>query len=148
MYLLDSNVWIAQTFNSHPAHSAASQVLTLATPDRPAIFCRATEQSFLRLASTPALHQQYGAAGLTNEHALQMLDRFLALPTVAYQEEPIGLVPIWHRLARRPVASPKLWMDAYLAAFAIAGQLTMVTSDNGFEQFQSAGLQLQLLAVA
>jgi predicted nucleic acid-binding protein len=34
-------------------------------------------------------------------------------------------------------------MDAYLAAFALAGQLTLVTSDRAFKQFR--GLSLTLL---
>ena len=35
------------------------------------------------------------------------------------------------------MASPKLWMDAYLAAFAIAGGCQLVTTDQGFAQFPS-----------
>ena len=145
MFLLDSNVWIAQTFSAHPGHDAASQALVLATAERPAVFCRATEQSFLRLVSTPAVLRQYGAAGLTNEDALELLARFQALPMIAFREEPPGIVPLWHRLARRPEASPKVWMDAYLAAFAIAGNLTMITLDSDLKHYEPAGLQLQLL---
>jgi predicted nucleic acid-binding protein len=36
-----------------------------------------------------------------------------------------------------------LWQDDYLAAFAIAGGLTLVTFDGGFSGF--AGLELTLL---
>jgi toxin-antitoxin system PIN domain toxin len=112
---------------------------------RPAIFCRSTQQSFLRLASTPAVLHQYGAASFTNDDALDALNEFLALPTVSYRDEPSGVVPLWHRLGGRRSAAPKVWMDAYLAAFAIAADLTMVTFDRDFKVFVKDGLQLELL---
>jgi uncharacterized protein len=93
-------------FDAHPRYDAASETLARATDQRPALFCRATQQSFLRLASTPALVRQYGAAGMTNDDALEALNRFLASPTVAYREEPTGLASLWHRLAGRKTASP------------------------------------------
>ena len=32
--------------------------------------------------------------------------------------------------------SPKLWQDAYLAAFAVAAGLSLVTFDQGFRKFR------------
>jgi predicted nucleic acid-binding protein len=58
-------------------------------------------------------------------------------------EEPGGLEPRWKELARRDDASPKLWTDAYLAAFALAAGCRMVTTDADYRQF--AGLDLLLL---
>ena len=43
----------------------------------------------------------------------------------------------------RDTASPKLWMDAYLAAFALTGGYRMVTTDTAFRQFQ--GLDVLVL---
>jgi hypothetical protein len=42
--------------------------------------------------------------------------------------------------------APKLWMDAYLAAFAIAGGMRIVTLDKDFRNFESQGLNLLLLS--
>jgi len=84
-------------------------------------------------------------AGVTNADALALLAQIQSLPNVAFQEEPEEVVPLWHRLASRNTASPNLWMDAYLAAFAIQSGLTLLTLDAGFRQFESAGLLLQLL---
>jgi predicted nucleic acid-binding protein len=53
--LLDVNVWLAAAFSAHPAHGAARRVVTTATAIEPALWCRATQQSFLRLASTPVI---------------------------------------------------------------------------------------------
>jgi toxin-antitoxin system PIN domain toxin len=143
--LFDTNVWIAAVFSDHPFHERAQQTLRKATPANPALFCRATQQSFLRLASTPALLKTYGAMGLTNHDALVALDALLAMPQVSEQEEPPGTVAIWRRLASCATASPKVWMDAYLAAFAMSGGLRLATLDHDFLTFQTAGLDLVLL---
>jgi toxin-antitoxin system PIN domain toxin len=138
-------VWIAAIFTTHPCHEPAQQVLQDATPADPAVFCRSTQQSFLRLASTPTLLKAYGAEGLTNRDALLALGALLALPQVCEREEPPGLLALWHRLASRDTASPKVWMDAYLGAFAIAGGLRMATLDHDFRNFVSRGLDLELI---
>ena len=49
----------------------------------------------------------------------------------------------WRRLATRDLASPKLWMDAYLAAFAIAADVELVTTDKAFGRFE--GLKVTVL---
>jgi toxin-antitoxin system PIN domain toxin len=143
--LFDTNVWIALAFATHSLRSQAMKAYASVTDRRPAVFCRSTQQSFLRLATTAALLQKYGAVGFTNADALEALHQFLALPTVSYREEPPGLVPLWHHLAARRTAAPKVWMDAYLAAFAIAGDLSLVTFDRDFKPFVKEGLKLQLL---
>jgi len=143
--LFDTNVWLAALFTSHPAHPQAQQVLLTATPAEPAVFCRATQQSFLRLASTPALLKVYGAEGMTNRDALVALNALLALPQVCERKEPPGVLALWQRLAARDSASPKVWMDAYLAAFAMGGGLRLVSLDHDFKNFVAPGLDLLLL---
>ncbi len=145
--LFDTSVWLAAVFTTHPFHRAAQKSLQQASPANPAVFCRATQQSFLRLASTPALLKAYGATGLTNRDALVALSALQALPQVCKREEPPGTVVLWHRLASRDTASPKVWMDAYLAAFAIGGGLRLVSLDQDFKAFESAGLKADLVSV-
>jgi len=140
-------VWIALAFAMHPHRSQAVEAYARVEAERPAVFCRSTQQSFLRLATTPAILRTYGVESFTNDDAIKVLNQFLSLPTISYRDEPPGLVAIWHRLAARPTASPKVWMDAYLAAFAIAGNLKMVTLDRDFKSFAGVGLDLELLAV-
>lgn len=144
--LVDTHVWLAALFTTHPFHTHAQQALQQATPSDPAVFCRSTQQSFLRLASTPTLLKAYGAEGLTNRDALVALDALQALPQVTVRdEEPPGTFTLWRSLADRDTASPKVWMDAYLAAFAIAGGLRMVTLDSDFKNFVPQGIDLTLL---
>jgi predicted nucleic acid-binding protein len=54
-------------------------------------------------------------------------------------------VALWHRLAKRDTASPKVWMDAYLAAFAISSGLCFVTLDDDFKTYEAQGLDWVLL---
>ena len=143
--LFDTNVWLAAVFTTHPFHQTAQKKLQQATPAEPAVFCRSTQQSFLRLASTPTLLKAYGATGLTNCDALVALGALLALPQVCEREEPPGTPALWHSLASHNTASPKVWMDAYLAAFAIGGGLRMVTLDQDFRNFAAHGLNLLLI---
>ena len=144
--LFDTNVWVAAIFPSHPFHQTAQSNLLRATRSDPAVFCRSTHISFLRLASTPTLLKAYGAEGMTNRDAWVALDAFLALPQVTTRDEPPGLLPLWRTFAARESAAPKVWMDAYLAAFAIAGGLRMVTLDRDFNAYLSHGLDLSLLS--
>lgn len=72
--LFDTPVWIAAIFTTQPFHQPARQTLQQTTPAEPAVFCRSTQQGFLRLASTPALLKAYGAEGLINRDALVTLD--------------------------------------------------------------------------
>ncbi len=143
--LFDTNVWIAALFTSHPFHQAAQQALMQATPENPAVWCRATQQSFLRLASTPTLLKAYGAEGLTNRDALVALNALQALDQVCVREEPPGTTTLWHTLAGLDSASPKVWMDAYLAGFAIAGGFRLLSLDRDFKNFVPQGLELTLL---
>ncbi len=144
--LLDVNVWLAAAFPAHPAHARSQQVLLDATPGTPALFCRATQHSFLRLVSTPTIFNAYRSAPITNRDALSALAAFAALPQVDLIEEPPELEVLWWNLAAPEEAAPKRWMDAYLAAFAIRGSLRMISLDGDFRKFLAAGLDLVLLS--
>jgi uncharacterized protein len=137
--LFDTSVWIAALFPTHPFYAPARQALLGAAPGDPAVLCRSTQQSFLRLVSAPALSKAYGAEGLTNGDALAALDALLALPQVCERAERPGTVAIWRRLASRDTASPKVWMDAYLTAFAMGGRTAPGFPGPRFPDLRSSG---------
>lgn len=143
--LYDTNVWLALSFASHPCHAAAAAVFFVADSSHPAAFCRATQQSYLRLLTTPAIHTTYGSALITNEAAWVKSQELLALPQVIWLGEPAGLEAAWKRAASLPSASPKVWMDGYLAAFAITSGMEFVTADRDFRRFEKDGLKLTFL---
>jgi toxin-antitoxin system PIN domain toxin len=139
--LYDSGVWLALVFSSHPHHAAVKSAHSKASSRNPACFCRATQQSFLRLITTPAIQRAYGAGGLTNNDALRIRGSLLGRPEIRYRDEPPGFEKLWHDLAAMDSASPKVWMDAYLAAFAIRHGITLTTLDNDFRNFEDHGLK-------
>lgn len=143
MFLPDSNVWISLLLSEHAFHRTAARWFAAVPSRRRVLVCRATQQSVLRLLSTSAVMAPYGIPPLGNKKALAITDSLLADKRIAWAEEPAGLDAIWRTWAATRDASPKLWMDAYLAAFAHAGGHRLVTIDRAFRQFD--GLDLELL---
>jgi len=146
MMLADSNVWLALALSKHGFHDVARAWLAERKPPQAALFCRSTQQSFLRLLTTRALLAIYGIPPLSNKAAWSAYEGFLADKRISWVEEPRGLESHWQKLAGNAKASPKLWMDAYLAAFALAGRYQLVTTDKAFKQFK--GLDLLVLSRA
>lgn len=144
MYLCDSNVWLALALSGHVHHRAAGDWFETTGRPRSVFFCRATQQSLLRLLTTAAVLAPYGNEPLTNRRAWRVYEAFAADDRIVLVEgEPDGIEDAWVELAARATASPKLWMDAYLAAFARTAGCTLVTTDAAFMHFP--GLDLRLL---
>ena len=138
--LCDTNVWLALAHSGHSHQPpAAAWFQSLGAGDT-AEFCRATQTSFLRLLTTPAI---VGRHTLSNDDARACYRLLAADPFVAVCAKPAGLESRWHQFAENPQPAPKRWMDAYLAAFAIDAGLRLVTFDQGFRSYQ--GLDVMLL---
>lgn len=131
MHLLDVNVWLALAFDSHQHHKPAAAWFHTA-PNDSCCFCRVTQASFLRLASNPSV---MGAAVLSMADAWRSYDVLFADPRVAFAEEPTDIELHWRGLTHGSAFSPKLWTDAYLAAFAQGANLELVSFDRGFAQY-------------
>jgi uncharacterized protein len=144
MFLLDSNVWLALSMEVHTFHQPTRDWLHGTDPDDIFVFCRATQQALLRLLTTTAVWKPYALPPLTNVKAWAIYTTYLQDPMVKFMVDPPDLEQEWHQFAIRSTASPKLWMDAYLAAFAKDAGLTLVTTDKAFLQFK--GCKVQLLA--
>jgi toxin-antitoxin system PIN domain toxin len=69
MKLADTNVWLALVISKHDFHDAAQAWLAKETAPQGVVFCRATQQSFLRLLTTQAVMNQYGNPPLSNAEA-------------------------------------------------------------------------------
>jgi len=141
--LYDTSVWVALAFSAHPLHLPAKAEFATASAANPALFCRATQQSFLRLLTTPTIAKAYGVSTPINHDALSILDGFMGSSSVGSVDEPAKIFARWRSLADLPTASAKCWMDAYLAAFALQAGLKFVTGDNDFKNF--AGLNPKLI---
>ena len=132
MHLLDVNVWLALAFKRHKHHVSA--VAWFRTASASCLFCRFTQAGFLRLASNPTA---MGPAAVTLAEAWRAYDVFVADPNIAFIEEPQGLELAWRSHTQHLPFSPKVWNDAYLAAFAEVLGYEVVTFDQGFSQFRN-----------
>jgi toxin-antitoxin system PIN domain toxin len=142
MYLPDINYWVAFTFHSHPHHASARTWFNNVLAPRILYFCRETQKGFLRLSNNPRVLPNYT---LTQSQAWQQYDTYLLDPKIDYAQEPQHVESLWRQLTKGAMYSPNVWNDAYLAAFAISGGYELVTFDNGFTQYQAAGLKCTIL---
>ena len=89
-HLCDSNIWLALTLSGHSHHpSAAAWFRSLSAGDTTE-FCRATQTSYLRLLTTPAI---LGANALSNDAALACFQQLAADSMVVLALSPAGWNP-------------------------------------------------------
>src|SRR5262249_13821708 len=92
-----------------------------------------TQQGFLRLATNPKAIE---AEAVTLADAWRMYDAMLADPRISFTGEPEGIESLWRGYTQHQSFSPKVWNDAFLAAFAQAAGYELVTFDRGFSQYK------------
>lgn len=131
MPLPDVNVWLALIFDEHSRNPSARAWFDGIT-DEAACFCRITQQGFLRLANNPSF---FPTSAVSAAVAWQLYDITLGDPRVAFVQEPAHLEIAWRAFTQAQSFFPKLWNDAYLAAFAQLGGYEIVTFDGGFAQY-------------
>jgi len=130
--LCDVNVLLALVTNRHSLHGLAARWAE-SIPAGGAVLCRVAQMGLLRLLNNPAVMKEEAleTAGCWSVwHRLLEDERFRFAP-----EEPPGVDADFERFTGGRAYSPRLWTDAYLAAYAHAGQLTLVTFDQGFRGF-------------
>ena len=129
--LLDTNVWLALGIEDHPFHPRARKYWFEEARDEVA-FCRVTAMGFLRLSCNSTV---MAGQPLTVAEAWDAYWAFRSIPEVSLFSEPLDCERQLETWATSGVFTPKLWTDAYLAAFAFAGDLRLVTFDADFERF-------------
>jgi len=124
----DVNVWLALAWGRH-SHAEAARKWFEETSSEQFFFCRFTQLALLRLLTTEAV---MGRDVLTMRTAWELYDQCCADERIAFLAEPDTLDPRLRSFSTSRHASPKLWADAYLAAFAAASGLKLVTFDRAF----------------
>jgi len=102
-------------------------------------FSRLTQLGLLRLLTTGSA---MGGRPLTNEEAWAVYDEFLTDNRVRVFPELPPLDDLFRLHSALRQASPKLWVDAYLAAHATANEATLVTFDQAFASY---GIECRIL---
>jgi toxin-antitoxin system PIN domain toxin len=122
----DVNVWLALSNDIHPHHRAAAKWGESLRDDAVLCFCRFSQLGLLRLLTNQTA---MGKDALTQAGAWALYDAFLATGRTKLIDEPNGIDPIFRRQTDRDEVSTKHWADGYLAAFAIAAKIPIVTFD-------------------
>jgi len=132
MHLLDINVWLALAFEAHEHHRIAREWFD-GIPDETCSFCRMTQQGFLRLSTNPAV---FGKEALSLTAAWKTYDAIMSDPRVFFSSEPDGMETTWRKYTHLKTWSPKVWNDAYLAAFAKCSGYSIISFDRGFGKYK------------
>jgi toxin-antitoxin system PIN domain toxin len=125
----DVNVWLAIILEHHEHHAQALawwvqlEEVTLG-------LTRVTQLSVLRLLTTSAVMRD---RPLTMVEAWQAYDRLFEDDRVMLYPEPPNIEAQFRQLSQSQTASPKVWADAYLMAFAFGHQGQVVTFDRALE---------------
>lgn len=106
------NVWLALASEEHTQRSAA---LAWWRPnDGPIVFCRVTQMGLLRPLTSAVMNGR----PLPMKDAWKTYDGFFSDERVELLAEPTAIERAFRGLSSSAHASPKLWADAYLTAFA------------------------------
>jgi len=122
----DINVWLALTLKAHEHHWAAWKWYKSLHRDEELAFCRFTQLGFLRLMTTKGVAKH---ETLNQREAWAAYDRWIERGGGVFCEEPRGLEVEFRFYADKKIPSPQEWADSYLAAFAAAGSMELVTFD-------------------
>lgn len=136
--LPDVNVWLAFAVASHPHHQRAHRYWYEESSEQLA-FCRITALGFVRWTTHVTV---MNGQPLTMPQAWRAYLDYRDLPEVLLAVEPEGCEAWLGRWATTSGQTPRQWTDAYLAAFAAAGGMRLVTFDRGFQQFNDLDVLL------
>lgn len=120
----DINVWLALVTSEHVHHAEATRWWE--QENGRIGFSRLTQMGLLRLMTTAAAMD---GKPLTMAEAWRVHDRLFDDDRVALISEPAGIERRFRECASGGTASPKLWADAWLQAFAECAGGVMVTFD-------------------
>jgi toxin-antitoxin system PIN domain toxin len=124
--LPDVNVWVALNYGRHTHHASAKHWYETQPASARLVFCRQTQLGLFRVLTTAAVMDE---KVLSLESCWQLYDRWISTGQLVWADEPRELEATLRSKTALSTASPKTWTDAYLAAFAEAAHLTLITFD-------------------
>jgi predicted nucleic acid-binding protein len=80
--------------------------------------------------------------GHTQRQCWQIFDEWVENDQASFLDEPPGMTKLLRNKTSDEVAAPKMWMDAYLSAFAEAANLMLVTFDRALAERTADSLLL------
>jgi len=135
---LDANVWLALLWSRH-IHSDKAKEWFERSSEEKFLFCRITQITVLRLLTTAAV---MGTDVKKMKEAWELWDKVCADDRIEFLSEPEAIDYEFRRRSELRSPSPKVWVDAYLIAFASVAGLKLVTFDRGL---RSRGAEVHVL---
>lgn len=131
-YFPDINVWVALAYRGHQHHPAAASWFNNLQGSSVG-FNRVTQMGFLRLLTHPMV---MGDEVKTQRQAWKAYDALIHDSRIVFytESDPETIEDDFRALTTLSRSSPQQWPDAYLAAFAKSGGLTLVTFDRGLSK--------------
>jgi toxin-antitoxin system PIN domain toxin len=127
--LPDVNVLLALIYGAHAQHARALAWMNAVERDGEVMLCRVSQLGLLRLLNNPVA---LGPDAQSGAGVWVTWDALVGDPRFRFVGEPPGLQPHLRRVTTRFNHQPGRWQDAYLAAFALAADLQLVTFDPAF----------------
>jgi toxin-antitoxin system PIN domain toxin len=137
-YLADVNVVFPLLLSRHQ-HRDTALAWFDSTSSAEVVLPRLTRLGALRLLTTA---QVMGRDVLSPKAAMMALEILEADDRIVLLHEPDGLDEPLKKFVTTCAATPNLWTDAYLAAFASTAELKLVSFDRGFLKFPSLAFLL------
>ena len=131
--LCDVSFLLPLCHGQHEHHLSARNHLEGVAASGELVVCRISQLGLLRLLSNPVV---MGSRACATEQAWQVYDTMMSDDRFSFRDEPVGLETKLRELTQGFPFAPKLWQDAYLAAFAITARLGLVTFDSGFQKYK------------
>jgi toxin-antitoxin system PIN domain toxin len=122
----DVNVWLALNYGRHVHSENAIAWYSALASGSPLVFCRHTQLGLFRLLSTATVMAD---EAMSQPRCWHVFDRWIESNEAVFAQEPLGVESRFRANTSLDSPSPKAWADAYLAAFAEAAGLTLVTFD-------------------
>ena len=138
--LADANVLLPLLVVNHKHHQVAVRWFDGLRDGEVVVVCRMVHLALMRLLCNRAVMREYV---ISASAAWRLIEAVFEHERLEFADEPAVLQDVMPTLLKYPAPTGKLVSDAYLAAFAIAGRMRMVTFDRGFAQYH--GLDLELI---
>lgn len=138
--LCDVNFIFPLCYQHHTHHHLALDWLQTLDQAEQLVICRVSQLALLRLLCNRTLMKE---EVMTLTDAWSVYDALMRDDRFVFRMEPEGVEHNLRKLTALDLPALQIWQDAYLAAFAIAANLQLITFDRGFRQFK--GLDLLLL---
>jgi toxin-antitoxin system PIN domain toxin len=130
-YFPDINLWLSLNAADHVHTKPALEWYYSIEDEDVLYFCRLTQLGLLRLLTTKSV---MGVDTHSQRNAWMVYCKWRDEAGAGFMNEPARIDTLFRARSETTQASPKFWNDAYLAAFAEAAELTLVTFDHALAE--------------